>query len=369
MTYLDHNASAPLCEAAREAMRSELAATPGNPSSIHRHGRRQRALIENQRRKLAALIGGRASEITFTSGATAAIHLGLNSLVSSGQHVLCSRVEHPAVVGALEWIGADIEWIPVDAEGRCRVEDFIERLRSDTAACILMAAHNELGNVYPVRELVEAVAPIPVFSDSVQALGRIELNAQELGVAGMAFSAHKLGGPKGVGALWLKAGVHPKPVQVGGGQEQGRQGGTENVIGIAGFGGALDALPERLLDQDRQRLLRDALENRLKKSNPRVVIHGDLKNRLANTSHFRIEGVAGEILLQALDLEGVSVSSGSACSSGALEPSPTLLAMGLEKNSAKAGLRISMGPETASADIDRFLHVLTEVVMRIEGER
>ena len=230
-------------------------------------------------------------------------------------------MEHPAVIGALAWLGADVEWVPVDHQGRCSIHEFKQRLRTDTAVCILMAAQNEIGNIYPVHKLVSAVSPVPVFCDAVQALGRIPLNVELSGVTCMTFSAHKIGGPKGVGALWMKAGIETRPTLLGGGQEQGRQGGTENVVGIAGFGGAIDSLTRRISDQPRQQALRDTIENELKSRFSGLFIHGDLINRLANTLHFRIEGVPGEVLLQALDLEGVSISSGSACSSGALEPS------------------------------------------------
>ncbi len=363
--YLDYNATAPMSRPVSEALRSLLMENHGNPSSVHQAGRKARARIESVRRQLAKELGGQANEITFTSGATEATTLLLSSLVEPGDHVVCSAFEHPAIHGALTALGANITYVRGDIQGRLNPADFQVAVGDDTVLVVAMMAQNEIGNIFPIKEIVQAVKPVPVFCDAVQALGRIQFDVDSLGVKAVSVSGHKIGGPTGVGALWLKSGTTVKPMIHGGPQERGRRAGTENVLGIVGFGAALEQLEARRSDRARQLALKESLISGLRKAIGGVHIHGDPEKCLANTLSFRIEGVSGELLLQALDLAGFQISSGSACSSGGLEPSETLLALGLTREQARAGLRVSLGMETTKNDVDDFLTTLPGLVARI----
>ncbi|MEE2755773.1 MAG: cysteine desulfurase family protein [Myxococcota bacterium] len=365
--YLDHNASAPMSREVAEELRALLLEMHGNPSSVHQSGRKARARIEGVRRRLAKELGGQPNEITFTSGATEATTLVLSSLVEPGDHVVCSAFENPAIHGALAALNARVTYIRGDAMGRLNPADFQAAVDETTALVIVMMAQNEIGNIFPVKDIVTSVKPVPVFCDAVQALGRIEFDVEELGIKAASVSAHKIGGPTGVGALWLKAGTELKPTIHGGPQERGRRAGTENVVGIAGFGTALKHLAARRADSKRQLGLKKTLIAGLLKTIDGVHVHGDLEKCLANTLSFRIEGVSGELLLQALDLAGFQISSGSACSSGGLEPSETLLALGLTQEQARSGLRVSLGMETTNNDIDEFLSTLPGLIARIRA--
>jgi cysteine desulfurase len=367
--YLDHNATAPLSGHVKVAMTDWLSNSRGNPSSVHALGRQARAGIEQSRRQVAGTLEVDAREITFTSGATEAIDLGLSAFLQRDDHVVCSPVEHPAVYGALDAIGARVSIIPCDNMGRLNPKAFLDAVEPATKLAVVMAAQNELGNCYPIREIVQCLAPLPVFCDAVQAYGRMTVNVLQLGVAGVVISAHKIGGPTGTGALWLDGGYSVRPRIHGGPQERGRRAGTENVLGIIGLGAAVGALGQRQQDQVRQAALREELVAGLMDAMEKVIIHGDPEKHLANTLSFRIEGVDGDLVLQALDLAGVHISSGSACSSGGLEPSPTLLALGLSREQARGGLRVSIGPETSRDDVDIFLRTLYENVRRIRSTK
>jgi cysteine desulfurase len=225
-----------------------------------------------------------------------------------------------------------------------------------------MAAQNEIGNVYPVRVVADAVAPVPVLCDAVQAFGKLPLSVADLGAALVVVSSHKIGGPPGAGALWTRLDL--RPLLAGGPQERGRRAGTENVPALVGFGVAAAALPERLAAMPRVAALRDRLERELLARVPGLRVHGDREARLPNTLSFRVDGLEGDLLLAALDLEGIRLSSGSACSSGSVEPSPVLRALGLDEAAARGGLRASLGPETTDAEIDRLLDLLPALAAR-----
>jgi len=365
--YLDHNATAPLDAAVKVQMSKWTDGPRGNPSSVHGSGRRARAQVEKARRAVARSIGVDAAEITFTSGATEALHLGLRSFLKEGDHVVASAVEHPAVYGALALLGAEVTRVPCDDQGRYHTEDFLERIRPNTKLVVLMAAQNEIGNVYAVEEYAKAVAPVPLFCDAVQQYGRRSINVPHMGVQGLVVSAHKVGGPSGVGALWLPRTIGTNPLIGGGPQERGRRAGTENTLGIIGMGAAAERIEARCAEQPRLRALQEILADGLNSSIEGVIFHGDGENRLANTLNFRIEGVPGDLVLQALDLEGIEISSGSACSSGGLEPSSVLRALGLSALQARGGLRVSMGPETIQDDVEALLVVLPRIVTLIRS--
>lgn len=361
--YLDHNATAIPVPAATEAAIACLRSGAGNPSSVHGAGRRARATVERARRQLASAIGAVPSGVVFTSGATEALHLGVTSLAPRGAHVVCSAVEHPAVYGALEAMEARVTRVAVDAMGRLDVEAVVASVTDETALVVVIAAQNEIGNVYPVQAIAAAVAPCPVLCDAVQLFGKRPLNVDALGVTAVALSGHKIGAPPGVGALWTREGVEVSGLLRGGPQERGRRAGTENVSGIAGFGAAAHAIAGRLAEMERVEALRDRLARAVLEI-PGCKLHGDPHNRLPNTLSFRFVGLEGDLILQGLDLEGIRISSGSACAAGSVEPSPVLMALGLDARDARGGLRVSMGPETSTEDIDALIERLPGVVSR-----
>lgn len=362
--YLDHNASAVPEPGAARAAAEWLLGLGGNASSVHARGRRARGAVERARRQLAAALGVLPGDLVFTSGATEALHLAVLGSITRGDHVVASAVEHPALFGACAAAGAEVTRVPVDALGSLSTQSVLSAIRPNTRLVAIMAAQNEIGNLYPVRDIAQAVAPIPILCDAVQAFGKVPLRLPELGAALAVISGHKIGAPQGVGALHLAPGTALRPVIAGGAQERGRRAGTENVAGIVGLGEAAAAVPARLARMEAVRGLRDRLWAGLRARVPGLLVHGDPAAGLPNTLSFRFEEVDGDVLLAALDLEGICLSSGSACSSGAIEPSPVLRALGLDEAAARGGLRASLGPENTTAEIDRVLDVLPPLVHR-----
>lgn len=365
--YLDWNASAPLCDAARAAMLSAIEVT-GNPSSVHADGRRARAIVERAREQVAALAGARPSEVVFTSGATEA-----NDRVLAGpwRTILTSGIEHvsvlaPARARAAE--GAKLDMMPVGADGVVRVQAAAEVIAAlDRVAPALVSvqlANNETGIVQPVATVAAAAreAGARVHCDATQGAGRLPLDIRELGVDLMVLSAHKLGGPTGVGALIVRDGVEIAPLARGGGQELRRRAGTENVLGIAGFGAAAEAARRELAQAARVAELRDGLEAELKALTPQIEVVGEAVPRLANTSCVVVPGQLAETLVIRLDLAGVAVSAGSACSSGKVGRSHVLDAMGYDADKARSAVRISIGTTTSGADIEQFLAAWRDIV-------
>jgi cysteine desulfurase len=353
----------------------------GNPSSIHALGRRARAAVEAARREVAALVGGLPEEIIFTSGGTEGDNLAIRGLVRAAMgkgkgkgasHVISSPVEHPAVAGALAALAADgveVTTLPVSPRGEIDPEDLRRALRPETVLVTLALANHELGNLYPIAALAAlARAGGTLFhTDAVQAVGRVAVDVRALGVDALTISGHKLYGPKGVGALWVRQGLIPEPLVAGGHQERERRAGTENVPGIVGFGescrlarGELGATAERVAR------LRDRLEQRLL-AIPGARVHGDLQRRVPGTSNVAFAGAPGELLLVNLDLEGVCVSTGAACTSGSLAASPVLLALGLAPVSAREALRLSLGAGNTEAEVDRVADLLPALVARVRA--
>ena len=363
--YFDHNASAPMDCAVREGLMRHLAAPPGNPSSVHSHGRAARTALERARRAVADRLGVKATELVFTSGATEALHLAIGGLVHRGGHVVSTAVEHAAVDGALAVVGAVVDRVAPDTRGRLAPHAFVERLRVDTRLVVCIGAQNEIGTLSPIAEVAGLVAPVPVLCDATQMWGRVPLNPNALGVSLMALSGHKVGAPAGIGLLWVRPGVCLAPVQRGGAQERERRSGTENLLGAVGLGLAAEQVERRLAEMPRIRALRDRLRAGLEALEPTLLVHGEPTAGLPNTLSFRVPDLDGDALLAAFDLEGFSLSSGSACASGALEPSPVLLALGLSERDARRGLRISLGPENTAEEVERFLAAWPGVVARI----
>ncbi len=344
--YLDYNASAPLLPEAAAAMTATFALM-GNPSSVHRAGRAARAVIEDAREAVAALVNATPAQVVFTSGATEA-----NGLALVAGPVTASAVEHPSV---LAW--AEAETISVDADGVIDLPALDNRLREFPPAVVaLMLANNETGVLQPV---VDAAAlahgcGARLHCDAVQGPGRVPVDFQALGADTLSLSAHKFGGPKGVGALILRPGLELPALVKGGGQERRRRAGTENLVGIAGFGAAAATAASALKDAPRVTALRDAFEARLAVQAPQVRVMGQGAARLGNTSCVMLPGVPAETQLMRLDLAHVLVSAGAACSSGKIAASHVLTAMGASPADAKCAIRVSFGPGSAAADADAF---------------
>jgi cysteine desulfurase len=381
--YLDHSATTPVEPRVLEAMTPFLTGKFGNPSSVHLFGQEARAGVDRARREVAALTAARPNEVVFLSGGTEANNLAIRGLCeaaeSHGRHVITSAIEHPSVRGACEALerrGWEITRLPVYDNGVVRVEDVRKSLRSDTVLISVMLANNEIGTIQPVAEIGRLVAQergaghsrLWLHTDAVQAAGRIPIDVDELGCDLLSLSAHKLYAPKGVGALYVRRGVRFVSQNVGGHQERERRAGTEPVPGIVGFGAAARIAREEL-DQQAARLkeLRDKFEAGVRKNIDDIVFNGDRDNRLPHLSNISFRFIEGEGLLIGLDLQGVAVSTGSACSSGTLEPSPVVLALGRDHELARGSIRFSFGRDNTLEDIDYVLEVLTQVVSRLRA--
>lgn len=361
MIYADYNATAPLRPQAREAMLAALD-VGANPSSVHAAGRKARKVLETARSQVGGAIGSRAQDIVFTSGGTEANALALHGLVAgldSKCTLLVSAIEHEAVLKNAGASGVCTETAYVDSDGELDLQALAERLArwdheaSGMPILAIMLANNETGVIQPVRDAAALVreAGGMTHCDAVQALGKIPVNVAMLGVDTLALSAHKCGGPQGVGALWIRAGAPVKPILVGGGQERSVRSGTENLSGIAGFGAAAEAAVGELGTFADLASLRDAMEARLEAAG--AVIMGKNAPRLANTSCFARAGFRAETQVMAMDLAGVCVSSGSACSSGKVKRSLVLGAMGIDDTLAESAIRTSFGWKTAREDFDK----------------
>ena len=370
-SYLDYNATAPLRPEVREAMIAAMDAH-GNPSSVHAEGREARALVESARAKVAALSGARAEDVIFTSGGSEANALALAAQPGEAWHCYMSAVEHPSVLASGRFYRGSTSKIPVSSDGVIDLDVLAaelakNHLRGWRPFVSLMAANNETGAIQPVAgaaEIVHAAGGV-LHTDAVQIAGRLPLDFGALGADMMTLSAHKIGGPKGVGALVLREGVAIEPLIKGGSQEQRRRAGTENVAGIVGFGVTAELAAAELGKAAALVSLRDELESRaLEVESGTAVVSGRVA-RLPNTSCIGVPGTKAETLVIGLDLAGVAVSAGSACSSGKVESSHVLSAMGLSPELAQGAIRVSLGIGTTSADIDRFISAWSELIKRM----
>lgn len=383
--YLDHSATTPVDPRVAAAMGRALTENYGNPSSVHGFGQQARAAVDRARREVATLIGAKPNEIVFTSGGTEANNLAIRGLcqasIAHGKHIITSAIEHPSVRGvcdALEKRGWEITRLPVYDNGIVRVEDLNAALRPDTVLVTLMWANNEIGTIQPVQEVGELIRerrkaqggqrPLWFHTDAVQAAGRLALNVDEVGCDLLSISAHKLYAPKGIGALYVRRGVRLEVQNVGGHQERERRAGTENVPAIVAFGEAAKLAREEM----EQRIahasaLRDRFETRVQQTISDVVINGDREHRLSHLSNISFRFIEGEGLLINLDLEGVAVSTGSACSSGTLEPSPVIRALGVNDELARGSIRFSFGKDNTEADVDYVVEVLAGAVERLRA--
>jgi cysteine desulfurase len=376
--YLDHNATTPLEPAVAEAMTRALADDFGNASSVHHFGQRAKAALDEARGAIASLIGGDASEIVFTSGGTEADNLAIRGAAeapdrSARRHLVASGIEHEAVINtlkALERKGWQSTWLKVDASGIVSSDALDAVLDDRTAVVSVMHANNEIGTVQPVAQLADrAHARGALFhTDAVQSVGKIPVDVRALGVDLLSLSGHKFGGPKGTGALWIRRGVRLIAHTTGGRQERGRRAGTENVPGLVGLGVAARVAKQKL-DAEAIRLaaLRDRLEQGVLSRVEGTIRNGAAAPRVPNTTNIGFDRVEAESLLIALDLEGFAVSTGSACSSGTLEPSHVLRAMGLPAHRTQNAIRFSLGTGTTEAHVDRLLAVLPGLVEKLRS--
>jgi cysteine desulfurase len=376
MHYLDHAATTPVLTEVRDVLLSFLESDFGNPSSVHSYGRAARRGVEDGRERIAAAIGASPTEVVLTAGGTEADNLALKGVASKlkahGNHVIISAVEHHAVLESahqLERVGFEISVLEVTSEGLIDVDALRSAVRRKTVLVSIMTVNNEVGTVQDIDMLCDAVKeqnPRTLFhTDAVQALGNVPVDVSAWGVDLASFSAHKLGGPKGTGALFVRAGVPVEAQLHGGGHERGLRSGTLNAPGIAGFGAAAEIAAKEVYEKS-ERLLawRNEMLDGIRAIVPDVVVNGSLERRVAGNLNVSIPGAAGETLLLLLDKAGVACSSGSACQSGAVDPSHVLLALGLPPDLADGSLRFSLGRSSTHGDVEALLDALPEVVAR-----
>src|SRR6266699_501240 len=382
LVYLDHAATTPMLPEALAAMTEELAHT-GNPSSLHNAGRRARRVVEESREQIAQAFGARPSEVVFTSGGTEADNLAVKGMywarqAESGprQRILATAIEHHAVLDSVQWLGehegALVDWLPVDSVGRLRPDELraaIERDPDGVALISVMWANNEVGTVQPVAELAAVAGEygIPFHSDAVQAAGQLPVSLAASGATALTITAHKIGGPVGVGALLLARGAEPVPVLHGGGQERDVRSGTLDTAAIRAFAVAVEHAVARR-DEHAARLgqLRDELVGRVRAAIPDAVLNGPAPGelRLPGNAHFSFPGCEGDALLMLLDARGIACSTGSACTAGVAQPSHVLLAMGADDARARGSLRFSLGHSSTQQDVDALGAAIGEAVQR-----
>ncbi len=370
--YFDNNASTPLLPEVFEAMRPYFSERFGNASSIHHHGQETRAAVERARESVAELLKCRAAEIVFTSGGTEADNLALFGLAGPGDHVITSTIEHHAVMNAckhLEGEGCEVTWIPVDRSGQVDPGDVRRALRPNTKLISIMMANNETGVLQPVNEIGKIAAEADVYfhTDGVQAAGKVGVDVKQIGCDLLSLSGHKIHGPQGVGVLYVRKGTILHPMIYGGRHERSRRAGTENVAGIVGMGKAAELARAALEGGDLNEMvaLRDRVERTILRGVEATGVNGEGVPRVPNTTNIYFDYIEGEALVIALDLKGLAVSTGAACSSGAIEPSHVLTAMGLRPDRARASLRFSLGKQNTAEEADFALGLVPETVARL----
>jgi len=372
--YLDNNATTPVLPVVFEAMRPYFGERFGNASSIHHHGQETRAAVEDAREAVAELLGCTAAEIVFTSGGTESDNLAVAGWVAAGDHVITSSIEHHAVLHAckhLEKLGCEVTIVPVDGRGLIDPEDVRRAVRPNTKLISVMMANNETGVLQPVEEIgtIASGASILFHTDAVQAAAKVPINVRQIGCDALSLSGHKIHAPQGVGALYVKKGTRIQPLFHGGRHERSRRAGTENVPGIVALGKAAQLAKSALDRGDNKKMaaMRDRLEQGILAQVDEACVNGQGPSRAPNTTNIRFDHIEGESLVIALDLKGLAVSTGAACSSGTIEPSHVLIAMGLRPDQARSSIRFSLGKQTTDAEIDLALALVPETVARLRA--
>ena len=370
--YLDNNASMPVLPEVLEAMRPYFGEHFGNASSIHHHGQETRAAVEGARNSVASLLGCRVQEIVFTSGGTEGDNLAISGLTGEGDHVITSSIEHHAVLHAcrhLEEMGCEVTWLPVDSRSLVDPDDVRRALRPNTKLISIMTANNETGVLQPVEDIgrIAAEADVYFHTDAVQAAGKVPIDVNNIGCDALSISGHKMHAPQGVGALYVRRGAHLQPLFYGGRHERSRRAGTENVPGIVALGKAAELAIEGFERGDDKKMsaLRDRLQRGILAQVEEAAVNGEGAPRVPNTSNVYFDHIEGEAMVISLDLKGLAVSTGAACSAGAIEPSHVLTAMGLRADRARASIRFSLGKQNSDEDIDFALALVPEAVARL----
>ena len=369
--YLDNNATTPVLPEVFEAMKPYFGEHFGNASSIHHHGQETRAAVERARESVAALLGCRSSEIVFTSGGTEADNLAIFGLAAEGDHVITSSTEHHAVLNAcrrLEETGCEVTYVPVGANGQVSPDDVKGALRPNTKLISVMMANNETGVLQPVEPIGKIAAEADVYfhTDAVQAAGKVPIDVQKIGCDLLSISGHKMHAPQGNGALYVRKGTLLSPMLYGGSHERVRRAGTENVPGIVGLGKAAEIAAEAFRSGGVESIgqMRDRIQATILAVEA-TGVNGEGASRVPNTANIYFDHIEGEALVIALDLKGLSVSTGAACSSGAIEPSHVLTAMGVRPDRARASIRFSLGKQNTVEDVDFAVGLVPETVSRL----
>ncbi|MDK2820147.1 MAG: cysteine desulfurase [Clostridia bacterium] len=376
--YLDHSATTPVRSEVLDAMLPFLKEDAfGNPSSIYSYGREAKKAMEEAREKVANLIGAEPEEIFFTSGGTEADNMALMGTVAAnekkGRHIITSSIEHHAILNTAQYLkkkGFKVTFLPVTKEGLVQVEDIKKAITDETVLISVMHVNNEVGTIQPIKE-IGALAKehgITFHTDAVQSVGKIPVNVDDLNADLLSISGHKIYGPKGIGCIYIRKGTKINPILFGGAQERTYRPGTENMPGIVGFGRAAE-LAAKELDSEMERIksLRDKLIEGIKERIPDVQLNGDLNNRVAINANFAFSNVEGESLLLSMDMKGICASSGSACSSGSVNPSHVLLAMGIPPKLAEGSVRFTLGRDNTEEDIDYVLENLPQIVEHLRS--
>ena len=373
--YLDNSATTPLKKEVLDAMLPYLKEFYGNPSSIYKIGREAKEAVEKAREQVACALGADTREIFFTGSGTEADNWAIKGVALSkaktGKHIISSKIEHHAVLHtlkALEKQGYEVTYLDVDSDGKISLDELKSAIRPDTILITIMTANNEIGTIEPIAEIGKIAKEHNVLfhTDAVQAIGSIKIDVKEMNIDLLSLSAHKFGGPKGIGALYVRNGVRPEIFIHGGAQERARRAGTENVASIVGLGKAITLATENIEEKAKRiSLMRDRLIKEIPEKIPYVKLNGHPTDRLPGNVNFSFNFIEGESLLLLLDLNGIAASSGSACTSGSLDPSHVLLALGLPHEIAHGSLRLSIGEINTEEDIDTVLELLPNIVQRL----
>ena len=373
--YLDNSATTQVSQEVFKEMEPYFTEEFGNPSTLYKIGRESKKALDQARQRVADAINAKPEEIIFTSGGSESDNLAIKGiafkLAKKGKHIITTNIEHPAVTRTLQFLESldfKVTYLPVYENGIIKIEDLKEAITPETILITVMHGNNEIGTLQPIEEIgkIARENKIKFHTDAVQTFGKVEVDVEKLNVDLLSISSHKINGPKGVGALYIKKGTRVVPLIHGGGQEKGIRSGTENVPGIVGFGKACE-LASQQLDEHYEKLssIRDELIDKVLNTIPEAYLNGDRDNRLPNLANFRFKAIEGESLILLLDAKGYQASTGSACSSNTLEASPVLTALGLDPVDVHGSLRISLAPESDNFDVDEFVNVIAESVARL----